>query len=148
MKIVLQILTLIAILSGISFASDTANWVLIARSANHKDFFIDSKTLSYQLIKLKMQMSEEQVATAWFKIVPGKEAKQTVSLTEKYINDEVGYATVLIQTNCANSMLRVLVINIFDKDGKISHRIETLTSKYEGIPPRTVFNDIKDIICR
>lgn len=150
MKKILQILTAttIIIVSGTSFASDAANWVLIARSANYKYFYIDSNTLSYQLLKMKLELKEEQIATAWFKIVPGKRTGETDSPVEKYINDEVGYCTALIQTNCADSKLRVLVINLFDKKGEIEHRIETLTSKYEDIPPKTVFADIKEIICR
>jgi len=147
MKIILQILTVI-IVSGTSFASEATNWLLLARSADYKYFYIDSSTLSYQLLKIKMNLKEEVIATAWFKIVPNKETKKTVSSAEKYINEEVGYATALIQTNCANLKLRVLVLNIFDKKGQNAYRLETLTSKYEDIPPKTVFADIKEIICR
>ncbi|MBF0559633.1 MAG: hypothetical protein HQL08_12735 [Nitrospirae bacterium] len=148
MKIILQILAITICVSGISFASETTNWVLIARSANDKYFYIDSSTLSYQVLKSKLEMNEEQIATAWFKIVPNKQRKKAVNMAEQYINEEVGYSTALIQTNCANSKFRVLIINLFNKKGDIAHRIETLISKFEDIPPGTVYEDIKEIICR
>jgi hypothetical protein len=147
-KIIFILIAIIASSSIASYASERDRWVLIARSANQKDFYVDSGTLQYQLLKKKLTMQEEQIALAWFKIVPNKKNKRTDSLIEKYINEEIGYATALIETNCSNSTLRVFVINIYDKDDIFAHRIETLTSKFEEIPAGTVFEDIKNIICK
>ncbi|MBF0505541.1 MAG: hypothetical protein HQL09_01780 [Nitrospirae bacterium] len=149
---VLLILTAMTLMSPtVAYCSAGTNWVLIARSAGNKDFYIDSTTLKYCLSKIKLQMKEEQIATAWFKIVTDKNrkgGKKTAGPAEKYINQQVSYAKALIQTDCYDSTLRVLVIYLFDKNDKMTYRIETLSSKFEEIPQGCVFEDIKDIICR
>lgn len=148
MKTIIPIvIAILAFSATASYASELGKWVLVAESATEKDFYIDSGTLQYRILKKKMTLSEEQIARAWFKVVPKKGAVKTDNLIEKYINEEIGYATALVETNCSNSKLRVLVINMYDKGDKLARRIETLTSQFEHIPAGCVFEDIKNIIC-
>ena len=134
--------------AALSQASEPNKWVLIARSASGKDFYIDSDSLNYQLLKKKLSLREEQIARAWFKIVPNHEDKQKKeNEVQNYINEELGYATALIETNCSNSTLRVFVVNIYDNNYELAYRIETLRSQFEAIPSGAVFADIKNIIC-
>lgn len=118
-------------------------WVLIVRSKSGMNYYIDAKTLIYK----KME-----VASAWFKVVPGKKVTNFERLKEmKFFAPSLEtyqHHKVLCEIDCPNSKIRMLVTNVYDKDEKLLQRVETLTGSWTKIPEKTCFYDIKDIVCK
>ncbi|MCX8026833.1 MAG: hypothetical protein N3A62_03105 [Thermodesulfovibrionales bacterium] len=124
-------------------AQETEKWQLIVRSESNNDYYIDINSLSY---------TDYHTALAWYKVIPAD--KSTVFDRFKHLrlfgfkSANAQYFKVYCEIDCRRRVLRFLITTVYDADGNIVRRDETLNARWTSIPRQSTFDMIRDVICK
>lgn len=118
-------------------------WVRVVQSTAGSDYFIDANSLIYR---------QGSIAVAWYKLVEAEKAKDSSGIGNLRVFGKdfsnCAYTKMLVEINCSTGKLRTLVISAHDKSDNLIHRDETLNGSWTGIPKKSCFDTIRDVVCK
>ncbi|MFQ3573831.1 MAG: surface-adhesin E family protein [Thermodesulfovibrionales bacterium] len=124
-------------------AENAEKWMLIVKSQSNNDYYIDLNSISY---------TNYHTVIAWYKVIP--EDKASVFDRFKHLrlfgfkSANAQYFKVYCEIDCRRRVLRFLVTTVYDADGGIVRRDETLNARWTSIPRQSTFDMIRDVVCK
>lgn len=137
------IMCLVLFSYSLTSAEDVEKWEIIVKSANNNDYYIDVNSITY---------TDYNSIIAWYKVIPSDKAsvfdrfKHLRWFGFKSANAQ--HFKVYCEIDCRRRVLRFLITTVYDTDGNIVRRDETLNSRWTSIPRQSSFDMIRDILCR